>query len=316
MGARHRRALSMAPHLDASDLEVHLRWPEVMQAIRDGHDTAPPQVDDTLIRRGDDSLLSRSAWIDGLGSLVKTALVFPDNGARQIPTVHGAVALFSDRTGELDATIDFHLLTRWKTAADSALAASLLARPTSRRILIVGSGTIATAMIEVYRSVFPDARFTIWSRTSASSQRLAALSGGIAVTDLESAVRDADVISAATMSLEPLIRGQWLRAGQHIDLIGGYRPDMREADDETIRRASVFVDSASTASDVGDVCQPLASGILHRSDITDFAALAHGGFARSGDDEITVFKNAGGAHLDLMVARHMFEQATSAESSR
>lgn len=274
------------------------------QALVAGHDLPEAQLDDTLLRRGPDALLSRSALIDGLGSLVKTATVFPGNASLGRPTVNGSVSLFSDDTGELDATIDFHLLTKWKTAADSLLAATRLAAPEVSEILIVGSGNVAASMIEAYREVWPDARLTVWSRSAGTAAELADRAGATATDDLERAVRRSDVISTTTMATEPLIFGTWLRPGQHLDLIGGYRPDMREADDACLARSRVFVDSRRTAADVGDIGGPLASGALTRVE-ADFRDLATGKFVRIDPDEITVFKNAGGAHLDLMVARHL-----------
>lgn len=294
----------MAPHLDASTIEPLASWSGVMQALVTGHDHPEAQLDDTLLRRGPDALLSRSALIDGLGSLVKTATVFPGNASRGRPTVNGSVSLFSDDTGELDATLDFHVLTKWKTAGDSLLAASRLAPPEVGEILIVGSGNVAASMIEAYRSVWPDARLTVWSRNPGTAADLAERAGASPTADLEPAVRRSDVISTATMATEPLIFGSWLRPGQHLDLIGGYRPDMREADDECLARSRVFVDSRRTAADVGDIGEPLASGALTRVE-ADFGDLATGRFRRTDPDEITVFKNAGGAHLDLMVARHL-----------
>lgn len=293
----------MPRHLTADDLEPSLTWSGVVQAIVDGHVHPAPELDDILLRRGDDALLSRAALIDGLGALVKTATVFPGNGEHGRPTVNGAASLFSDRTGELDATIDFHLLTRWKTAADSLLAASRLARTDAGSILIVGAGTVASSMIDAYRSVWPEAEIAIWNRTEATAVDLARKTGTRTVDDLEHAVRRADIVSTATMSRRPLLRGGWLRPGQHLDLIGGYRADMREADDAAVRRSRVFVDSHRTAADVGDIADPRASGALDMV-VADFGDLDAGTFRRADDDEITLFKNAGGAHLDLMVARH------------
>jgi ornithine cyclodeaminase len=294
----------VVPHLDASTVEPLASWAGAMQAIIAGHNFSEAQLDDTLLRRGPDALLSRSALIDGLGSLVKTATVFPGNASLGRPTVNGSVSLFSDDTGELDATLDFHLLTKWKTAADSLLGATRLAAPDVREILIVGSGTVAASMIEAYRDGWPDARLSVWSRSPGAGAALADSAGATATDDLESAVRMADVISTATMATEPLIRGAWLRPGQHLDLIGGYRPDMREADDECLARSRVFVDSHRTAADVGDIGGPLDSGALTRV-VADFHDLATGTFSRNDPHEITVFKNAGGAHLDLMVARYL-----------
>lgn len=297
----------MSLHIDATTVEPLLSWPAVINAIVHGHERGLPQIDDTLLRRGDDSLLSRAALIDGLGSIVKTATVFPHNAAAGLPAVHGSVSLFSDSTGVVDATIDFALLTKWKTAADSALAASRLARPASERILIIGSGTVASSIVDAYRAVFPSAEVTIWSRTGDHAVRLAEATGASVTDDLVGAVAAADVICTATMATRPVLRGRWLRPGQHVDLIGGFRADMRETDDEAIRAATVFVDSSRSAMDVGDIATPLSDNVISTHDLIDFRGLADGTFGRSSDDEITICKNAGGAHLDLMVARHMFE---------
>lgn len=302
----------MTAHLDAATMEPILSWHGVIDAIVDGHALGRPQIDDTLLRRDDDSLLSRVAMIDGLGSLVKTATVFPANVDKGIPAINGTVSLFSDTTGEIDATIDFHLLTKWKTAADSALAASRLARPSTAHVLILGSGTVAASMVDAYRAVFPGATVTIWSRTHEHAVRLASATEAATADDLVTAVGVADVICTATMATQPVLRGRWLRPGHHVDLIGGFRPDMRETDDEAIGRASVFADSARSAMDVGDIIGPLTDQVITTRQLVDFAGLATGEFARSSEDEITICKNAGGAHLDLMVARHMHDLTATA----
>jgi ornithine cyclodeaminase len=301
----------MTMHLDAATVEPHLSWRGVIDSIIEGHTLGRPQVDDTLFRRRDDSLLSRVALIDGLGSLVKTATVFPANTEAGLPAVNGTVSLFSDTTGEVDATIDFHLLTKWKTAADSALAASRLARAATERILIIGSGTVAASMVDAYRAVFPTASVTIWSRTHANAVRLAESTRATATDDLVTAVGLADVICTATMTQQPVLRGRWLHHGQHVDLIGGYRSDMRETDDDAMAKASIFVDSKQSAMDVGDVLKPLSDKVITQRQLVDFGGLSNGSFARSSDDEITICKNAGGAHLDLMVARHMYDLSSA-----
>ena len=301
----------MTRHVDTATVEPLIGWADLMHALEAGHEYPEAELGDTLLRRGDDALLSRSALVDGLGALVKTATVFPANASTGRPTVNGSVALFSDSTGELDATLDFHLVTKWKTAGDSLLAATRLAPPQVSEVLIVGSGTVAASMIDAYRSVWPDARFAVWSRSAANAADLADRTGARTADDLQRAVRAADVISTATMATEPLIHGAWLRPGQHLDLIGGYRPDMREADDECVSRGRVFVDSRRTALDVGDIATPLESGVLHEI-VADFRDLPHDGFGRLDPDEITIFKNAGGAHLDLMVARYLADLASGA----
>ena len=263
-----------------------------------------------VLERAPDTMLSRHAWIDGLGALVKTAMVFPENARFDRPSVNGGVTLYSDKTGEAVASVDFRLLTKWKTAATSLLAARRLARPESREILIVGAGTVARSMIEAYGAAFPDARFTIWNRNRARAEALAAEfpPGHLRLADdLPAAVAGADIIATCTMSEAPVIRGNWLREGQHLDLIGAYLPSMREVDDEAMRRARVFVDCYDTTLDhIGELMAPISSGAIAREDVlADFRDLGSGGFARLTDDEITLCKNGGGAHLDLMTADYM-----------
>ena len=287
-----------------------LDWNALCQALIQAHTLPKAEIADTLLYRGDDTLLSRAAWIDGMGLAVKAATIFPDNPGRNTPAVNGAVNLFSDDTGQLEALIDFHLVTKWKTAGDSLLAAKQLARPDSRNILIIGAGTVGRSLRDAYGAAFPNARFTVWNRSPDAATKMAAdYPDTQATTDLEAAVRAADIITSATMATAPLIKGEWLRAGQHIDLIGAYRPDMREADDEALKRARVFVDSFDTTIDhIGEMMMPLASGVIARDDvIADYYDLASGVFKRNNDSEITLFKNGGGAHLDLMVSRYILD---------
>lgn len=291
--------------------DAMLTWPDVADAIAEGHRRPRAEIGDTVLRRPPDTLLSRSAWIDGMGILVKTATVFPGNVDREVPTVNGAVNLYSDTDGTLEASIDFHLVTKWKTAGDSLLAARLLARPESRTILIVGAGTVGRSVRDAYGSLFPRARFLVWSRTSERAVKLAAsLPDTEAVSDLGSAVSAADIVCCATMSTQPLIQGNWLRPGQHIDLIGAYRPDMREADDDALTRARIFVDSRETTIEhIGELKDPIGRGVIGPEDVVaDFYDISSGRFARSSEDEITLFKNGGGAHLDLMTSRHILDR--------
>lgn len=288
--------------------ERGLDWIALTQALAAGHRLPPAKVEDVFLYRGRDTLLNRSAWIDGMGVAVKAATVFPGNPAKGKPMIGGAVSLFSDEDGALEAILDFHLVTKWKTAGDSLLAASRLARKNSRNILIVGAGTVGRSLWSAYRAVFPDARFTIWNRTRASAEAFAAECAGVTVAgDLEAAVRAADIVTSATMSTEPLIMGDWLRAGQHIDLIGAYRPDMREVDDTAIRRSRVFVDNMhTTVGHIGELKTPIEAGVVPREHVlADYYALDR--FERRSDDEITLFKNGGGAHLDLMTSRYILD---------
>ena len=193
--------------------EAYMTWAGLTAAIEAGHRLPRAEIADLLLYRGEDTLLDRAAWVDGLGSLVKVGLIVPGNATRGKPTVNGIVNLFDDQTGELKALLDFHLVTKWKTAGDSLLSASRLARKDSRNILLVGAGTVARSMVQAYSSVFPDAKFTVWSRTRATAESM-----GLPVADdLEIAVKSADIICTATLTTEPLIKGAWLQPGQHPD---------------------------------------------------------------------------------------------------
>lgn len=265
-----------------------------------GHKLASPQISDQLLHRGNDTLLSRAAWIDGFGVAVKSVTVMPDN----TPSVNGAMLLFSDKTGAVEAVIDSALVTKWKTATDSVLGAKLLARPDAQRLLIVGAGTVAKSLIEAYSAVFPNIEISIWNRTSKRAEGL-----GVPVEDdLVAAIARADIISCATMASDPVIRGEWLHEGQHLDLIGAFKPDMREVDDLAMQRATIFVDSrATTIEHIGELMIPIANGAISATDVRgDLYDLVKGG-GRTSDAEITLFKNGGGAHLDLMVGRHILD---------
>ena len=299
----------MSLEIVGPEAEAYLTWAGLTAALEAGHRLPRAEIKDLFLYRGKDTLLNRAAWIDGLGSLVKVATIYPGNGAAGLPSVNGAVNLFNDKTGVLDALVDFHLVTKWKTAADSLLAASKLARKDSSNILLVGAGTVARNMVQAYSSLFPDARFTVWNRSPAAAQAMTTDPRITATTDLAAAVTAADIICTATMSLQPLIMGEWLRPGQHLDLIGAYRPDMREVDDAALLRARLFVDSrATTVHHIGEIKDPIARGVITEADImADFYDLASGAYSRCSDDEITIAKNGGGAHLDLMTASYILQ---------
>ena len=296
------------PNISFDEGEALLDWIALTDALATGHDLPKAEIGDTFLYRGKDTLLSRAAWIDGLGIAVKSATIFPGNPDREVPMVNGGVSLFDDETGTLAAIVDFHLVTKWKTAGDSLLAARRLARPDSENILIVGAGTQGRALHAAYSAAFPQARITVWNRTAKNAEAMAAELKINVATDLEQAVRAADIVTSATMSTDPLIKGDWLQPGQHIDLIGAYRPDMREVDDTALLRSRVFVDSFDTTiGHIGEINIPLEAGTITRDHlIADYYDL--GAFTRQRDDEITLFKNGGGAHLDLMTARHILER--------
>jgi len=298
----------MTVQIIGPEAEARLSWQGLTDALLAGHLLPRASIGDTFLYRDKDTLLNRAAWIDGLGALVKCATIFPGNAARGMPAVNGAVTLYDDRTGTLSALVDFHLVTKWKTAGDSLLSARLLARPDSREIVILGAGTVARSMIEAYRSAFAGAHFTVWNRSFEAALALERAHEDVTATeDLRHAVRHADIVCTATMALSPLVQGEWLRPGTHLDLIGAYRPDMREVDDEVMRRARIFVDSrATTIHHIGELKDPIARGVIEEADVNaDFYDIAAGVFRRRSEDEITLAKNGGGAHLDLMTADYI-----------
>ena len=266
--------------------EAVLDWIGLTDALSAGHALPRAEIGDTFLYRGKDTLLSRAAWIDGLGIAVKSATIFPDNPAHGTPMINGGLNLYADADGTLEAIVDFHLVTKWKTAGDSLLAARRLARPDSREILIVGAGNQGRALHAAYSAAFPAANFTVWNRTRANADAMAAeLPGLRRADDLETAVRSADVITSATMSTEPLIKGAWLKPGQHLDLIGAYRPDMREVDDDALLRARVFVDSYdTTVGHIGEIKIPIEAGVITKDTlVADYYDLDQ--FKRTSNDD-------------------------------
>lgn len=286
------------------EIEPRLDWLALTDALAQGHELPRAEIADSFLYRGKDTLLTRSAWIDGLGLAVKPATIFPGNSERGAPVVNGVVNLLDDVTGQLRALVDFHLVTKWKTAGDSLLSARRLARSDARRVLVIGAGAVAESMVHAYRALIPDAQVCIWNRSPAGAEALAQRVSATAVRDLEPAVRDAEIIATATMATQPVLRGEWLSPGTHVDLIGAFRPDMREGDDDLLKNARLFVDSrATTLGHIGEIQIPIDAGAIRESDIlADFYDLPAGAYSRRSDHEITVAKNGGGAHLDLMTA--------------
>jgi len=202
------------------------------------------------------------------------------------------------------------MVTKWKTAGDSVLGARLLARPDSQNLLIVGSGTVAKSLIDAYFEIFPSLQqIEIWSRTNSNAEQLAKEATAnnqnvVAVSDLPGAAGRADIIACATMSQNPIISGRWIKPGTHVDLIGAFTPQMREADDALLQNAEIFVDArATTIKHIGELMIPIAAGASYASDVVgDLYDLCQQKCGRSSPDAITVFKNGGGAHLDLLTA--------------
>ncbi len=296
------------------DAAPRVTWIDAVAALREGHTRPRAQVADVFLGLSGGSLLSRAAYIEGFGFGVKSVTVFGANPGAGLPTVQGAMQVFEPGQGIPTAIIESRLVTELKTASDSVLGATFLARRHSETLLIVGAGTVARSLIDAYAAVFPTLTcIRIWARRIEQAEDLArdAKVPGVdirAVADLREAAGEADIISTATMAQDPVLFGDWLRPGTHVDLIGAFKADMREADDHLIAAASLFVDSRETTiHHIGELMIPIAAGVITADAVQgDFYDLVAGNVTgRKSDDEITVFKNGGGAHLDLMIAHYI-----------
>lgn len=302
--------------LTAEMLEDTTDWTALMDALVVGHKRPKAKIDDTLLQQNDRKYLSRSAWIEGLGVCTKSVTIYPDNPLQKpsLPSVQGQVVMFDEATGAPVAILDGPAETRLKTAADSALGSALLSRENSELLLMVGAGNMSQSLIEAHLAVRPSLqKLLIWNRTE---QKAAAIARQITentgietevIAQLDEAIPEADIICCATMSAGPIIKGVLLSPGTHLDLVGAYTPDMREADDAALKRSRLFADSFDTTLDhIGEYKIPLADGVIQRTDVlADFYGLIDGADGRLSDDDITLFKNGGGAHLDLMIAHHL-----------
>ena len=307
--------------LGRSEVTAALDFPSLIEALRRvfrGHDVVvPPRLSYSLPVPGarGGTLTIAPAWQAGRHAGVKLVTRFPDNDGRTKPPVMGQYLLFDGRTGEALALLDGPGLTARRTAAASALAASYLARPDSERLLMIGTGALASHLVEAHASVRPIRNVLVWGRdpdkAARLAQRLTRRRLSVAPTDdLQRAVNGAHVICCATPSREPILRGHWLPLGVHVDLVGGFTPDMREADDDTMRRARVFVDTREAAlAQAGDIIGPIAAGVMSEEDIAgDLFELTRG--ERGGrrfHDQITVFKSVGAALEDLAAAKLALE---------
>ena len=301
----------------ADDLNRVLSYSALIDALADAFraDISVPDRHAHMIPQPGGSeakLLLMPAWTNSGERLTgcKVVSVYPDNAKLGKPSVYGSYLLMSGDTGETLALIDGTALTAWRTAAASALAARYLARDDASHLVMVGAGALSSHLIRAHSTVRPIKRVTLWNRTRsrAVSTAFALHASGIEpliADNLEAAVRTADIVSCATLSTAPLIRGQWLKKGAHVDLVGAFTPKMREADDEAVRRARVYVDvRASAPKGSGDIAIPLKKKIIKPSDIHgDLFELCRGkAKGRKRKDEITLFKSVGTAIEDLAAA--------------
>lgn len=300
---------------DAAAVHAALPWPFLIEALRKAHLGEMP-TSEVVVQSdpagGEGQFVTLPGWASGGPIVVKMVGVFPQNAALQPPqlAVQGLVALFDGKTGGPLLIADGAAMTARKTAADSALGAAILAREDVEELLIVGAGALAPHFAEAHLAARPALRrVKIWNRTPARAEAVAAQLrqkglDAMVTGDLDDAVAQADVVSCVTMSDTALVKGAFLRPGTHLDLVGAYLPTLREADDAALARGTIFVDSRNNMQGGGDLSQAVASGAITWDAVkADLFELVRGKReGRTGAGQITVFKNNGGAHLDLFTA--------------
>ncbi len=295
--------------------EVHERgeWTALADALLDAHRGPVPVVDRSELHQtagGErQSFITLPAWLPGVAMGAKMVTLIPSNPGRNgLPAVQALYTLFDGRDGRPLAVLDATALTYRKTAADSALGSSLLSREDATTLAMIGAGALAPWLVAAHRAVRPSiSRVLVWNRSPGKAAALAQAVGGEAVETAEKAVCAADIVSCATAATDPVVSGVWLKAGAHLDLVGGFSPEMRECDDEAVVRSRIFVDSRMFAIDQpGDLASPLARGVIGRDRIeADLFGLAQGYRVNRKASDITLYKNGGGGHLDLFAAMHI-----------
>lgn len=298
-------------HLGAGHLDDLFRRIDLVGLLIEAFRVAEkPPLRQRIGRSGGRELLVMPAFSNGFSG-VKILTVTPENSGSERPAIQGLFALFDTATGAPLATIDAEALTSHRTAAVSAMAARRLAKAGASRLTLLGSGHLVPFLAAAHASVRPITQVRVWARNAErglkASQRIQGQVPDIevqVVTDLEAAVGWGDVICSATRATDPLIKGRWLREGTHVDLVGGYRPDMREIDSDGVAMSDIFVDTVDGAlAEAGDLIVPLREGRISKGAILgDLADLASSTFCRQAGRKITLFKSVGTAAADLVVA--------------
>ena len=248
---------------------------------------------------------------------IKVVTIFPENGKRLLPGLFSSYLLCDGETGQHIALIDGNEITSRRTAGIGALGAGFLAREDATKLLVVGSGRIASLAADAFRAVRPIDKVAVWNVHEAGAARLVfdLRAKGIdayVAPDLERAVGDADIVSCATLAERPVIKGAWLKPGVHLDLVGSFTPFMREADDEVFRRGRVWLDTYDALKESGELLDPIRDGVIAASDIAgSLAELCRGERkGRADDGEITVFKAVGNALSDIAAAGLVYRDFT------
>ncbi|MBL4863059.1 MAG: ornithine cyclodeaminase family protein [Crocinitomicaceae bacterium] len=313
----------MIPFIDDSFIKTHTDFPHLVARIEaafSSSETIVPMRHHHDFPNGseseDSTLLLMPAWTPQQESGVKIVTVSPNNAKSDLPSIHGLYVHLDSATGKVLSILNARELTAKRTAATSALASKYLSRENADTLLVIGTGALSENLIRAHASVRPIETVMVYGRNISKSEEIAKRFKNDdlevrAINTIEEGIGDADIISCATLSATPLIKGKWLKEGQHVDLVGAYKPNMREADDDVIRRGTIYVDTMEGGlKESGDIVIPLESGLLQRKDIVGdlFSLCSEVGSGRKSTDEITVFKSVGYALEDLVGASYYYEQ--------
>lgn len=315
--------MAVPVYIDQRFIETKTDFTELISELRKGFsnkDTLTPERhhhDFPNKQMGaNTTMLLMPSWQDGKDAGVKVVTLSPNNARLNLPSIQGTYIYMDALSAEVKAILDAKSLTNKRTAAASALASSYLSDPLSKTLLMVGTGALSPELIKAHCSVRPIKQVMIWGR---NEEKAAAVKRFLAAEDfdlevvgqLHEAIPKADIISVATLSKDPLILGKYLRAGQHIDLVGSFKPDMREADNEVVQKAKLFADVRLMATkESGDFAIPIEQGLIGLEDIiADLFDLSQQkqSFKRA-EGDITLFKSVGYAMEDLIAARYYFKK--------
>jgi len=302
--------------VDGETVHRICRWDDLVSALHTAHRGPRPLIAraslEAELRGVTQTYFNLPAFLPGVAMGTKIATVLPDNPARHpgVPAIQALYALFDGEDGAPAAVIDGTALTYRKTAADSALGSLLLSRRDARMLLMVGAGGLAPYLARAHLAIRPSLRSVlVWNRSTDRARSMAAelRAEGVdaeATAEIDAAVPEADILSCSTAATEPLVRGDLLKPGAHLDLVGSFTPGMRECDDAAVRRARLFIDEALNLDLCGDLIDPIARGVIPRSKVEDdlYGLCRADRGPKRGPDEITLFKNGGGGHLDLFTA--------------
>ncbi|RRW40636.1 ornithine cyclodeaminase [Pseudomonas luteola] len=303
--------------LSAQHIDAVLDWDGVLRALNTAHLGPRPEGNSFFLGNADYGMLSRGVILPGSGAGLKIASIYPANSCANPPrpVEDAAFVVIDEETKSISAILEGPAITRWKTAADSALAATKLSREDSKVLLVLGAGPVARALVDAYLHIRPSIQeVLLWNRTASKlTTTCAALQAqGVnasVVNNLNFAIAKADIITSATSSNTPLIGSEFVRSGTHVDLVGGYRLDMQEAESTLLARVRIFVDDRSTSATSGDIQIPLREGLINENRIEgDLYDLCQNNYLSRKEADITVYKNSGGAHLDLVVSQYVIKK--------